>query len=353
MMATAPGGQRPRAPRAVSWHTAGLFRSLARAATGMAAIAWSAARPAAGAGDARGRITEVDAFGTNPGALRMLVFEPPRRPRAGAPLIVVLHGCRQNAASFATDAGWLDVAKRLGIPLVMPEQVMANNRSRCFNWYRPDDVSRTRGEAMSIRQMIRTAVTRFGCDRRRVFIVGLSAGGAMTAAMLAAYPAVFAAGAVVAGMPVGAASTSPMALIRMFRADPHRTRAGLAAAVRARAPSRGRQPWPRLSIWQGGRDRTVDPANAEVLAAQWSALHGFDEAPSADTAPLPGTRRRQWGRDARPAVELWTIPALAHGFPIDAGRDGVGEVGPWVLDAGIAAARHITAFWGLEPVGRA
>ncbi len=310
--------------------------------------AWSSASHAGRSSGTAGRITEVENFGSNPGDLRMLVFQPPTPPAAGAPLIVVLHGCRQGAASFATLTGWLDLAKARGIPLVMPEQRMSNNRNRCFNWYRPGDVGRGRGEAMSIRQMVRTATKRFGSNRRRVFVVGLSAGGAMAVAMLAAYPAVFAGGAVVAGMPIGAASTSPMALLRMHRADPFRTRPGLVAAVRARTPSRGRQPWPRLSIWQGDRDRTVDPANAELLAAQWSGLHGFGKEPTTDMAPAPGLRRRTWHRTARPAVELWTIADMAHGFPVDAAAAGMGKSGPWVIDAGISAVQHIAAFWGID-----
>lgn len=315
----------------------------------MVTLALSTASVAARPGGVAGRVTEVEKFGSNPGELRMFVFHPPRPPPPGAPLIIVLHGCRQGAESFATQAGWIDLARSLGIPLVLPEQVMANNRSRCFNWYKPGDFGRDQGEAMSVRQMVRAATRQFGSDRRRVFIVGLSAGGAMAVGMLAAYPAVFAGGAVVAGMPIGAARTSPMALLRMYRADPFRTRAGLVAAVHARTAPRSARPWPRLSIWQGGRDRTVDPANAELLAAQWSALHGLTQDPDSDTTPAPGLRRRCWGRAARPAVELCTLPDLAHGFPVDPRLGGGGRPGPWVLDAGVPAAREIAAFWGLHP----
>ncbi len=278
----------------------------------------------------------------------MLVFHPRRKPQTGAPLIVVLHGCGQDGADFAAQTGWIMMAEELGIPLVLPVQVTANHRNRCFNWYRPMDVGRGQGEALSIRQMVRHASREFGSDRRRVFILGLSAGGAMAAAMLAAYPAVFAAGAVVAGMPVGAASTSPMALLRMHRADPFSTRIGLAAAVRARTAPRGHQPWPRLSIWQGERDRTVDPENAEILAAQWAELHGCAHEPSSETTPIPQARHRVWARRGVAAVELWTLPEMGHGFPIAA---GLGRAGPWVLEAGVSAVRHITAFWGIA-VGR-
>jgi len=298
------------------------------------------------------RIKEVSAFGSNPGELRMHLYTPPRIPAPGAPLIVVLHGCKQDGATFAADSGWLDLARRLSIPLVIPQQIPGNNAACCFNWFRPTDTARSGGEAMSIRQMIRFATRRFGTDRRRVFVVGLSAGGAMAVAMLAAYPAVFAAGAVVAGMPVGAARNAAGAILRMRRAGIYLDRDSLAAKVRAANPSRGRQPWPRLSIWQGSADQTVDPDNAETLVAQWTALHGLDAEPGTDAEPSPGLRHRRWGTaqrpGQRPAVEAWTIEGAGHGFPVAAGVTGGGQAAPWVLDLGVPAARRIAEFWGLE-----
>ncbi len=294
-----------------------------------------------------GGVSEVPAFGSNPGGLRMLVHARARLP-AGRPLVVVLHGCGQRAADFAAGSGWLALADEMGFALVLPEQVYDNNRNRCFNWFRPDDVRRGRGEAMSIRQMLRVAVARYTSDPKRIFIVGFSAGGGMAAAMLAAYPAVFAAGAAVAGMPVGCAQTLMGAMLHMRRADTLRPAAALAGDVRAVTLARTRRVWPRLSIWQGGRDRTVDPANADALAAQWGALHGLDAAPRTDEVATT-YRRRTWGQPDRPsAVELWTLPGVGHGFPVDPRAAAGGRTGPWMVDAGLSAARHIAAFWRLD-----
>ena len=298
-----------------------------------------------------GRVTEMVGFGSNPGALRMLAYAPPRLP-AGRPLVVVLHGCGQGAARFAADAGWLDLARQHRLALLLPEQTSANNRGLCFSWYRPEDVRRGGGEAMSIRQMLRLAAKRYRSDPRRVFIAGFSAGGGMAAAMLAAYPAVFAAGGVVAGMPVGSARTQMQALLRMRRGNPLRLRQYLAANVRAAAPPRATRAWPRLSIWQGARDHTVNPVNGEALAAQWSELHGWGAQPNAFDEPAPGVQRRAWGRAARPAVELWTLDEVGHGFPVDPRMPGGGRVGPWVVDAGLSAAQRMAAFWGLESARR-
>ncbi|WP_223880703.1 extracellular catalytic domain type 1 short-chain-length polyhydroxyalkanoate depolymerase [Roseococcus microcysteis] len=320
-----------------------MSRATMGATMGLMRAAWAPTPPTM---PTPGRTSAITGFGTNPGGLRMFVHVPRRAPAPGTPLIVVLHGCGQDAASFAADAGWIAMSEALGVPLLLPEQVRENNRHRCFNWFRPQDVARGQGEAMSIRQGLRWAMRHFGTDKRRVFVVGLSAGGAMAAALLAAYPAVFAAGAVVAGMPVGSAVTPGGALLRMRHANRFTTRAGLAASVRAFNPARGTARWPRLSIWQGGRDRTVHPDNAALLATQWGALHGLLEEPSQDTEPAPGARLRQWSRGATALVELWTLEEMAHGFPIG---EGEGRAARWVLAAGTPAARRICDFWGLSP----
>ena len=318
-------------------------RPPARAATLLGGMIRGALRDRA----ALAGVSEVAAFGSNPGALRMLVHARPRL-RAGRPLVVVLHGCGQQAVAFAAESGWLALADELGFALLLPEQIHDNNRGRCFNWFRADDVRRGSGEAMSIRQMVRVAVARYASDRRRVFIVGFSAGAGMAAAMLAAYPAVFAAGAVVAGMPVGCAKTQVGAMLHMRRANSSRTRQALASDVREVTRARSRKVWPRISIWQGSRDRTVDPANAEALAAQWSELHGQFAVPRTDEL-TPGHRRRTWGRpDRPPSVELWTLPGIGHGFPVDPGAPASGYAGPWVVHAGLSAARRIAAFWLLD-----
>lgn len=292
-------------------------------------------------GDAqRGGVVEA-AFGANPGALIMKLYLPAAPPRPGGPLLVLLHGCGQDAAGFAAAAGWMALADRLGAPLLLPEQASGNNFGRCFNWFDPDDIARDAGEALSIRAMAEAAIVRFGCSRARVYVAGLSAGGAMAAALLAAYPDVFAAGAVVAGLPVGSASDIRSAMARMNTAGTDLDGPGWAARARAMAPPGYGGPWPRISIWQGGADRVVDPANAANLEAQWVALHGLGGAPTQDLSPRPGLRRRVW----RDAVELWTIDGMAHGFPVaQPSREA------FVVDAGIDATTEIARFWGLLPV---
>jgi poly(hydroxyalkanoate) depolymerase family esterase len=314
-----------------------------------AAKAWLPVFRAMVAPSDAGRVVEVADFGSNPGALRMFVYAPPKKLAPGAPLIVVMHGCGQHAAQFARNSGWIALADRIGAALLLPEQSAKNSTGRCFNWFQPGDVRRGAGEAKSVRQMVRAASLRFRSDPRRVFIVGLSAGGAMAAALLAAYPNVFAGGGVVAGMPVGAAYNSASALLRMKRADRLTTRALLADAARRAAPPTVKpRVWPKISIWQGERDRPVDPRNAEALAAQWTALQGFDDSAGVETEPRPGVKRRVWSTPRRAVVEFWTIAEMGHGFPIDSSALEGGRSGFGVIDVGWPAARHMARFWGID-----
>lgn len=161
---------------------------------------------ASSSSDTAGLMEEVFFSGANPGGLRMLSYTPENLP-AKSPLVVVLHGCTQSGAGYASAAGWLTLADRLGFAVLAPEQTSNNNPNRCFNWFEPEDTQRGKGEAASIHAMITYMIVSRDLDAERVFITGLSAGGAMTAAMLAAYPETFAAGAVIAGLPAGAADS--------------------------------------------------------------------------------------------------------------------------------------------------
>src|SRR3954454_15102349 len=161
------------------------------------------------------RLREVTGFGSNPGNLRMFAYADQLAP--SPPLVVVLHGCLQTAAGYDYGAGWSTLADRYGFALLLPEQQTANNPQRCFNWFQREDSTRDQGEALSIRQMVEYMSQTYGVDPRRVFITGLSAGGAMTSVMLATYPEVFAGGGIIAGIPYQCATGVPEALRFMFQ----------------------------------------------------------------------------------------------------------------------------------------
>jgi len=258
-------------------------------------------------------LIEGGQFGSNPGRLAMLLHVPAGLKQR-APLIVLLHGCGQVAATFARETGWLTFADQFGVPLLLPEQAEENNRGRCFNWFRPMHTGRGSGEALSIRQMVAAAIEAVGSDPAKVFVAGLSAGGAMTAALLAAYPDVFAGGATVAGLAVGSASSISEALHRMSEAGPRRLPSEGADQIRSAGPVGYSGPWPRLSIWHGEADRVVDPDNAQLLAQQWSEVHGIDPT-SVETISLLGMQRHRWLVGDSAVVERWSIPDLAHDWP--------------------------------------
>lgn len=289
-----------------------------------------------------GGLGAIERFGDNPGRLRMLVYVP--IAVAGSPLVVLLHGCGQDPVRFAADSGWIELADRLQVPLVLPQQAEANNAGRCFQWFQSADTERDKGEAGSIAAMTRTAIDRFKSDPSRVFVVGLSAGGAMAAAMLAAYPDLFAAGASIAGLPVGAARSSMQALMRMASAGPAQSPEAWAEQVRAVAPPGFTGPWPRLSIWQGQADTTVAPENATLLATQWRALHGLD-APTMAEQVRNGVTHRIWPDGKKRLVEFWSLPRLPHAYP--AGTRAVAS-GHFVEQAPVDATAGIARFFGLD-----
>ncbi|WID99418.1 PHB depolymerase family esterase [Bosea vestrisii] len=308
----------------------------------------SAYRTQLGAGtgiDASGRLGTLPEFGGNPGALLARTYLPRELP-AGAPLVVVLHGCTQTASGYDLGSGWSTLADRDGFALLFPEQQRANNANLCFNWFEPGDTQRGKGEALSISQMIEAMIARHGLDRSRVFITGLSAGGAMAGVMLATYPELFAGGAIIAGLPYGVAASIPEAFDRM-RAHGLPDEQRLQDLVRS--ASRHAGPWPRISIWQGSADRTVAPANAAALIAQWRGVHGLPAEPSASES-VAGHRRRVW-RDAagRDLIEEYSIAGMGHGTPI--AGDGIGRPGPYMLAAGISSTQRIAGFWGLAAGG--
>ena len=293
------------------------------------------------------RLSLIAPEASNPGELRMLTYVPPGLPE-GAPLVVALHGCTQNAPAYDHGSGWSALAERHGFAVLFPEQTRANNGQLCFNWFQPGDITAGHGEAESIRQMAEQMVRVHRLDPRRAFITGLSAGGAMTAAMLATAPSTFAGGAIIAGLPYGSATSVQQALTAM-RQPPQRSAQTWGDLVRAAATRPAH--WPTVQIWQGDADHTVSPGNAKALALQWADVLGLPERP-ASSERVDGAAHEAWSvSGGHPLLERWTVPGLGHGTPIStAGMDkdrSVGIPGPYMLESGINSTWHLARSWGL------
>jgi poly(hydroxyalkanoate) depolymerase family esterase len=230
--------------------------------------------------------------------------------------------------------------------LLYPEQTRDNNPNLCFNWYQRGDAARGAGEAASVANMVAAMRAAHPIDPDRIFVTGLSAGGAMAAVMLATYPELFAGGAIIAGLPYGCAGNLSEAFECMAGrgfGDPDR----LADKVRSASPHRGA--WPRLSVWQGSADRIVAPANAEALLSQWTALHGLSQQPDR-VDRVDGHPRRVWlGRDGQELVEHYSVEGMAHGTPLMPGTEAgqSGQAGAHMLDVGLSSTDRIAAFFGL------
>ncbi|MGW4648323.1 extracellular catalytic domain type 1 short-chain-length polyhydroxyalkanoate depolymerase [Kitasatospora sp. NPDC004289] len=314
------------------------------------AVLFAAALPLLSPSPARAAavLTQVTGFGSNPGNLLMYRYVPDGLP-AGRPLVVALHGCTQSAAAYDDETGWTKWAERYGFALVLPQQQSANNSSGCFNWFVPGDYSRDQGEALSIRQMVARATADLSTDPSRVYVTGLSAGGAMTAALLADYPDVFAGGGVVAGLPYRCASTQTQASVDCMTTGRDLTPALWGDLVRSGHPS-WTGPWPKVSIWHGSSDALVKPVNLTELMEQWTDANGVPQTPALTEAVGGNPHKVYADANGQARVETWSITGMGHGQPVDpgSGAEQCGTAGAYVLDVNLCASHRIATFLSLD-----
>ena len=182
------------------------------------------------------------------------------------PLVLMLHGCTQNPVDFATGTGMNDAAAPANALVLYPEQPHGANPNGCWNWFRPGDQHRGSGEPALIVAMLRDVMARHPVDAQRVYVAGLSAGGAMAALLGREYPDLFAAVGVHSGLQAGAAHNVMGALSAMKNG----AKLGAAPPHVAHAPA---LPPPPIIVFHGDADTTVHAHNGEqLIEATLSAL---------------------------------------------------------------------------------
>ncbi|HEY8078924.1 MAG TPA: PHB depolymerase family esterase [Labilithrix sp.] len=279
-----------------------------------------------------GGIAEVTSFGDNPGALQMFVHAPSSMHASA--VILALHGCTESASDYV-DVGWNDVADRTGAVVVYAQQTAQNDATRCFRWWLPEHTTRGQGEAASIAQMVAYAKQTYGAEH--AYVTGLSAGAAMTAVMLAAYPDIFEAGAIMSGLPYDCAKTQLDAFSCM---NPGKDQP--AAAWGALVPDLARMHPPRVAIWHGDADYVVNSKNELELVRQWTAVNGVSEEPTSTETVGPAKHALYGDR-----VESWLVSGMSHGVAL-APSQGCGKAGAYLLDENLCSTEKAAAFFGLS-----
>jgi poly(hydroxyalkanoate) depolymerase family esterase len=243
------------------------------------------------------------------------------------PLVVMLHGCTQNPADFAAGTRMNELAERDTFLVAYPEQTAKANGQRCWNWFLPAHQRRDAGEPSLLAGITRQVMETHQVDPRRVFVAGLSAGGAMAAVLAATYPDLYAAAGIHSGLAHGAAHDVSSAFAAMRQGPP-----ATAGAPAASIP---------LIVFQGGRDTTVAPANAAALLSPWSATA------SPETVTGPGwTRRVYRDGDAKVVAEWWSVDTLGHAW------SGGSPEGSFTDPAGPDASAELVRFFHDRTGGR-
>ncbi|MBO9648706.1 MAG: PHB depolymerase family esterase [Variovorax sp.] len=230
------------------------------------------------------------------------LFVPRKHTGQRRPLVLMLHGCNQNPEDFAAGTQMNRLAHEHGFLVLYPAQTRHANAHRCWNWFKPQHQQRDRGEPAVLAALTRFVMSEHDVDLARVYVAGLSAGGAMADILGRAYPDLFAAVGIHSGVPAGAANDLASALAAM-------------KAGRAGAGGRPRMP---TIVFHGDADQTVHPRNGEhVVAAALAGHEGASHAGDSHTQSLNGrsvTRRTYADARGRAAVEHWLLHDGGHAW---------------------------------------
>lgn len=246
------------------------------------------------------------------------------------PLLLMLHGCTQKAEDLAAVSGMNDLADRNNFLVAYPEQAAAANPLRCWNWFDPKHQSRDVGEPSLIAAVVQDVRATYSIDSKRVYAVGISAGGAMAVVMVAAYPETFAGLGVIAGIEYQAATSVQAGLAAMKQGGPDPNQQGLAAFEAIQKGLGGSKKRIPVIAFQGMKDPYVNPLNTEQLITQWVQTNDYlDDGKDNDSVSIQSpketkgsvpngysfTKYSYYDGGKRLLIEKWLVEDLGHAWP--------------------------------------
>lgn len=280
-------------------------------------------------------------FTCSAGSMDYKLFTPTGLSAARAPLIVMLHGCTQSPDDFARGTRMNTVARQHGYVVAYPAQAQSKNASKCWNWFRSHDQRRGQGEPGVIAELTRDIVKRYGLDDRRVYVAGLSAGGAMAAVLGGTYPDVYAAIGVHSGLPFGVAHDLPSAFAAMKQ--------GGRESARARSPALT-DPVPAI-VFHGDRDTTVDARNGAAVIAQSTGMEACQRElrTTVERGAVPNgrkyTRTIFFDANGKVVAEQWVVHGAGHAW------SGGNPSGSYTDPSGPDASGQIVRFFSALACG--
>ncbi|WP_267424122.1 PHB depolymerase family esterase [Methylobacterium sp. GC_Met_2] len=282
-----------------------VVRGLAPVLKGLGKPLRQPASPAEAAGPPGGRFVALSH--TESAGSRDYKLFIPSRPDTRAPLVVMLHGCMQNPDDFATGTGMNTLAERAGVFVAYPAQSRQAHAQRCWNWYDPRDQARGSGEPAIIAGLTRAIMAEHPIDPARVYIAGLSAGGAAALNTARAYPDLYAAVGVHSGLAAGCARDLGSALMAMQVGAP-----GLGTATPFGAPATATRV-PTI-VFHGEDDGTVSVRNADQVLAQADVAGLTARSETMEGRGHPFTRTRYRDSSGRVVVEDWRVRGAGHAW---------------------------------------
>ncbi|MCH1929593.1 PHB depolymerase family esterase [Shewanella sp. A25] len=281
-------------------------------------------------------------FGSNPGELTASYLVPSNSQLAdSSALVVLLHGCVQDGVELANQSGLTALAEEKKFALLVPQQSFENNVKRCYNWFSAQDTQNDSGEMLSIKNMVTKLQSQTAA--KQVYLIGLSAGGAMASAALVNYPDLFTGGAVIAGLPYPCADNLTKA-ISCMKQGPAESTEELSRLAKQVHPSQQR--WPKLTVWTGKNDQVVNPENSHRLTAQWLNLNQINT--TAKVEQFNEYQLTTWeDSNNQPVISLVEINNMGHGIAVNSTVKNGGVEGDFLLNAPISSMPEIIKTWGI------